>query len=106
MTRRLLMGLSIAMALAAPARAAQSERRDDRSPKRRAFALLREIYKTEPSIQDVQRAALRFYKLEPERIAGMMSAARLKGLVPEVEAGLDNSISRSYTNVKDGLYPI
>jgi len=65
-----------------------------------------DIMKKEPTIKDVQAAALRFYKLEPSRINGMARAARLKGLVPELEGSLDNSIWHTFTNTKDGLYPI
>jgi hypothetical protein len=36
----------------------------------------------------------------------MISASRLKALVPELEAGLDNSVGSTYTNSRDGLYPI
>ena len=73
--------------------------------KRRAIAKLREIVKSEPSIKEVQTAALRYYKLEPERINAMASAANWKGLVPEIEAGMDNSVGHSFQNTKDGLYP-
>ncbi len=69
------------------------------------FAKLRQILKAEPSSTDVQKAALRFYKLEPERLSRMGTASRLKGLVPDFEAGLDNSLSTTYGNLRDGLYP-
>jgi len=65
-----------------------------------------EIIKKEPSIKDVQAAALGFYRLEPSRINGMVTAARLKGLLPELEGSLDNSLWHTFTNTKDGLYPI
>jgi hypothetical protein len=77
----------------------------DKAQKRRAFAKLREILKNEPTAKEVQAATLRFYKLEPERLESMASAARLKGLIPEFEAGMDNSVGHSYTNTRDGLYP-
>jgi hypothetical protein len=92
--------------LAAPALGAPQDKAPvDKAQKRRAFAKLREILKNEPTAKDVQAAALRFYKLEPDRLDSMASAARLKGLIPEFEAGMDNSVGHSYTNTRDGLYP-
>jgi len=77
----------------------------DKAQKRRAFAKLREILKNEPTAKEVQTATLRFYKLEPDRLESLATAARLKGLVPEFEAGMDNSVGHTYTNTRDGLYP-
>src|SRR5262245_49728839 len=85
--------------------AAQEKPIVDKGQKRRAVAKLREILKGEPTAKEVQTAALRFYKLEPERLENLASAARLKGLVPEIELGADNSIGHTFTNTRDGLYP-
>ena len=60
--------------------------------------------KSEPTCRDVQVAALKFYKLEPERIRKMATAARVKALVPELEGSIDNSVGHTYTNTLDGLY--
>src|SRR5690349_8733818 len=65
-----------------------------------------EIIKQEPTIKDVQGAVLKFYKLEPSRIHGMATAARLKGLIPELEGSVDNMVGHSFTNMRDGLYPV
>lgn len=73
--------------------------------KGRAFGKLRQILKSEPSCKDVQRAALRFYKLEPERINRMAVASRAKAIVPEIEGSIDNSVGHTFTNTRDGLYP-
>jgi hypothetical protein len=73
--------------------------------KKRAFAQLMKIMKGEPTIKEVQQATLKHYKFEPERIDSMARAARLKGLVPEIDASLDNSVGHNYSNTKDGLYP-
>jgi len=97
-----LILLLSAQAFAAPP---QEKTPVDKAQKRRAFAKLREILKNEPTAKEVQAATLRFYKLEPERLESMASAARLKGLIPEFEAGMDNSVGHSYTNTRDGLYP-
>jgi hypothetical protein len=64
------------------------------------------IIHSEPSIQEVQRASLRYYDLDPERVSGLVTAARLKALIPEVEGSYETSLSDNYTNTRDGLYPI
>src|SRR5262249_28822256 len=70
------------------------------------FARLRAILRGEPAIKEVQESTIRYYKLEPERINRMAQSARLKALIPEFEAGIDNSLGHVFTNTKDGLYPI
>jgi hypothetical protein len=72
--------------------------------KSKAFGKLRQILKSEPSVREVQRAALKFYKLEPERINRMAVATRAKALVPEIEGSIDNSIGHTFTNTRDGLF--
>lgn len=73
--------------------------------KRSQMTHLREIIKREPTIQEVQRAALAHYQLEPERIDSMSTAARLKGLFPEVDAGFDSLLGHNFTDTQDALYP-
>jgi hypothetical protein len=73
--------------------------------KGKAFIKLRQILKNEPTVREVQRATLRFYKLEPERIKRMAVATRLKALMPELEGSIDNSVGSTFTNTRDGLYP-
>jgi hypothetical protein len=72
--------------------------------KSKAFGKLRQILKAEPSAREVQRAALKFYKLEPERINRMATATRAKALVPEIEGSIDNSVGHTFTNTRDGLF--
>jgi hypothetical protein len=73
--------------------------------KGRAFGKLRQILKSEPSCREVQQAALKFYKLEPERISRMAVASRAKAIVPEIEGSIDNSVGHTFTNTRDGLFP-
>jgi hypothetical protein len=84
----------------------QEAQRAKNASKRAGFARLRELVRDEPTVKEVQQATLRYYKLEPERINRMATAAKLKGLLPEVEAGVDNLVGHSFTNTRDGLYPI
>ena len=73
--------------------------------KQARIARLQELTGREPNIRDVQQAALAHYQLEPERIRGMTSLARVKGLVPEIDAGLDSTVGHNYLNTQDALYP-
>lgn len=73
--------------------------------KGKLFTKLRQILKNEPSCKEVQTAALKFYKLEPERIRRMSIATRAKAIVPEIEGSIDNSVGHTYTNTLDGLFP-
>lgn len=54
------------------------------------------VYNSEPDIGELQRAALRFNEVDPEKIKKWRSEARLKALVPKVSVGFDNSRSNSY----------
>ena len=74
-----------------------------REQKGRAFTRLRQILKAEPTVKEVQRSALKLYRLEPERLRKMGIAARAKGLVPDVEVSFDNSLNNQYTNERNGL---
>ena len=94
---------ALAIFLASAAGAAETS--DKPARKRSQMAHLKEIIKREPTIQEVQRAALAHYQLEPERIASMSSSARLKGLFPEVDAGFDSLLGHNFTRTDDGLYP-
>ena len=82
--------------------AASAEPRGDRGKIKKVMKIL----KTEPSIRQVQKTAVRHYELEPERVNAMARNARLKGLIPDLTLGLENSVSNSFSNTKDGLYPI
>jgi len=104
-TKILILIVLVAAALAPSRRAAAADAADKQARKRNQLAHLKEILKREPTIQEVQRAALAHYQLEPERIAGMSTSARLKGLFPEVDAGFDSLLGHNFTNTVDGLYP-
>jgi hypothetical protein len=74
--------------------------------KKTTLEKVRAVLAAEPQIKEVTGWALGHYKLEPSRIDGMATAARLKGLVPEIEGGFTNELGHTYANTRDGLYPI
>jgi hypothetical protein len=73
----------------------------DKRRLRRLFAVL----KKEPSIRDVQRATTQYYDLDPERVRSLARMARIKGLIPNVQVRFSNSLTDSFENKRDGLYP-
>ena len=102
----LLLTSTLALAAAPKPDPQQSEAAAEEAAqqKRAAVQQLLQIIKGEPTIREVQRWTLEYYKLEPERIQAMATAARLKGLVPEIEGSLDNAIGHTFNNMKDGFY--
>ncbi|MCP4448411.1 MAG: hypothetical protein GY811_24175 [Myxococcales bacterium] len=76
-----------------------------KSKSMKSMKALFKILKGEPRIKDVQRWALRHYKLSPHRVNGMATNARLKGLVPEVSFNFSNNKGNTFGNMRDGLYP-
>ncbi len=85
----------------APAEAAPRKQTSRASVKR-----LFQIIKSEPSIKELQSAAVKHYRLEPDRINALARNARLKGLVPNISATFSNEIGNRFTNTKDGLFPV
>jgi len=79
---------------------------DDTAVRQAAANKLLEIIGEEPTVYEVQKWALRHYKLQTGRINSMARSARLKGLIPEIEGSFDNSYGDSFTNTRDGLFPI
>jgi hypothetical protein len=86
----------------APVKIPTQRKKIDKSKLKRVYTVI----KAEPTIKQVQNWALRYHDLDPDRVKGLQRNARLKGLFPEVEAGLDNSVGNSFTNTRDGLFPI
>ena len=99
----LLLSAQASAQYAPPQEAEQANQERNRAAAlRRLFAIVRR----EPSARDVQRQALRHYQLEPQRINRMVAAARLKGLLPEVEGSFDRTVGDNFSNTRDGLYPL
>jgi len=58
----------------------------------------------EPTVQQVQDAAIRYYQVHPERISSLRTNAQLKALVPNIQGGFLNSLSTNRRKMNDGLY--
>jgi len=61
-------------------------------------------FKFEPSVQEVQDAAIRYYQVHPDRIKSLRANAQLKALVPTITGGFNNQINSNNRNMMDGLY--
>jgi hypothetical protein len=87
--------------MAGPARAADGEH----ARKSEELARLRQLVKGEPTIREVQAAALRYYQLEPEHIRSLTRSGGVKALIPEGDAGVDSTVGHSFNDLHDALYP-
>ncbi|MGK0358498.1 MAG: hypothetical protein ACI9U2_000787 [Bradymonadia bacterium] len=72
----LLLSLGLLSALAAPALAQDTYRSVDDQ--------LADL-KKEPSVQAAQKAALRFFKIDPDTVSGMRSGSQWKWVLPEID---------------------
>lgn len=54
------------------------------------------VFDKEPSFKDLQRAAMRFNEVHPEKISQWRAQARARALAPKVTMGFDNSKSNTY----------
>jgi len=58
----------------------------------------------EPTVQQVQDAAIRYYLVHPDHIRSLLRGARLKALVPTISGEFANSLTTTRRDMNDGLY--
>ena len=61
-------------------------------------------FKYEPSVQQVQQKAIRYYQVHPDRIRSLRLTARLKALMPSISGTFSNGIYSVNRNMTDALY--
>ena len=61
-------------------------------------------FKHEPSVQQVQQAAIRYYQVHPDRILSLRRNAQLKALVPTISGEFSSELTHSMRKMHDGLY--
>jgi len=61
-------------------------------------------FKHEPTVQQVQDAAIRYYQVHPDRIRSLRNNAQLKALVPIVQGGFANAVGSEKRGLVDALY--
>ncbi len=101
-----LLAVWSALALGSPDASAQEAEpaappAADKRKLRRLFAILGK----EPSARDVQKATWKYYDLDPDRVRSLAGAARIKGLVPNVNVRFSNTLGDMFENKRDGLFP-
>jgi hypothetical protein len=58
----------------------------------------------EPSVQQVQDAAIRYYLVHPDHIRSLLRGARLKALVPSISGEFSNGLDHTRRRMEDALY--
>lgn len=61
-------------------------------------------FKNEPTVRDVQRAAIRYYRVSPEKISSLRSRARNKAWLPGIAVSFTNSLSTYSLSVDDIIF--
>ena len=61
-------------------------------------------FDNEPTIREVQLAAIKYYNVSPERISSLRSRTRSKALVPGLSIGVTNSLSSFHLAVDDIIF--
>ena len=60
----------------------------------------------EPSVQQVQQTAIRYYQVHPDRIRSLRLTARLKALMPSISGKFSNGIYHVNRGMVDALYRV
>jgi len=56
---------------------------------------LRNVYSSQPGIDEIRQAAISYAEVSPEKIKWMRDAAKVQALIPKITFGIDSDISRS-----------
>jgi hypothetical protein len=92
----LLLGTEIAEAQAPPA-----------PPKvnMRAIRKLKRQFEREPTVQQVQQASLRFFRVHPDKVSSYRNSAAWKALMPDMEVTFNLERGTNDRTLIDQLYP-
>ena len=58
----------------------------------------------EPTVQQVQQAAVKYYQVHPDRILSLRRNAQIKALVPTISGEFSTELTHSLRTMQDGLY--
>jgi hypothetical protein len=75
-------------------------------PNMKVIRKLRVRFEREPTVRDVQQAALKFFKVHPDRVAGYRAGAAWKALVPDVEVTFNTERGTNDRRLTDAIYQI
>lgn len=74
-------------------------------PDPRVVRALKLKFEREPSVAEVQQAALKFFKVHPEKVAAFRAGAAWKALMPDLELIFNNETGTNDRTLWDRLYP-
>jgi hypothetical protein len=73
-------------------------------PNPKAIRALRQKFEKEPLVAEVQKAALKFFKVHPEKVSGYLRGAAWKALMPDVELIFNNEYGTNDRKLTDAQY--
>ncbi len=73
-------------------------------PNMKVIRKLRVRFEREPTVREVQVAALRFFKVHPDRVAGYRAGAAWKAIVPDIEVTFNTDRGNNDRRLTDALY--
>lgn len=73
-------------------------------PNLKAIRALRVRFEQEPSVEEVQKAALTFFQVHPDKVLGYRQKAFLKALMPDLEVAFNAEKGKNDRNMIDALY--
>lgn len=73
-------------------------------PNLKAIRALRVRFEQEPSVEAVQKAALKFFQVHPKKVLGYRRNAVLKALVPDLEVAFNAEKGANDRKMTDALY--
>ena len=99
------LGGGEALAQGSPEEMEQQQPQAPPPPDPRVVRALKLRFEQEPGVAEVQKAALKFFKVHPERVASFRRGAACKALMPDVEFIFNREDGTSDRTLWDRLYP-
>lgn len=97
-------GLMVAAPARAQAPGGQAAPPAPPRPSMKAMKELKNRFENEPTVKQVQKAALEFFQVHPEVVRSYRTRAFVKALVPDLEVGFNAERGDSNRNMQDAIY--
>jgi len=98
-----LFGVIIALPCAAHGQGQQPPPKP-RKPNLKAIRKLKIRFEREPTVKEVQKAALRYFKVHPDLVAGYRRGASWKALMPDIEVTFNHERGNNDRRLIDAIY--